>query len=629
MSDEVKRSGHKEMMLIDKSGKTLNNHGTFTDMSDNPFFKNALSGKEIVSQPFLSNDGSSIIMVYAVPVTINGEIAGVLMAVRDGMEWSEFAGRVKFGKTGEAFIINKLGKTIAHADQNILMQILKSTNTIGVNEVDAITSSSVTSQIPDTISSATVDATSSASVTSNQEKEESQYDEKESIAYKLGFEGFFDIQIQMMEGKTGYGEYEYNGIQKVLGFSPIEAYGLSIGVAVDKEEMLTGLSKLKAAFLVMSLLALLGGFIVAYIIGKNISRPITRLAHECSIMSNGDFSRKMEEKYTKRLDEIGNLARSFNNINVNVSKIIRNVVAEASSVSKAVENVDENMTSLTNDINLMSDIINNLSLKMSENSAMAQEMNATSNEIEDAIDSIASETQSSAETVGEINKRAENLKTTAIDSQKRAQEIRQDVAVKLKNAIEQSKAVERIKILSDIILEISSKTNLLALNAAIEASHAGSAGLGFAVVADEIRKLADSSKEIVNEIQNVTKLVVESVHTLSENAEQVLVFLENKVASDYDVLVETGKQYNNDAQLLDEMVTNLSATTEQLYASIQSMSHVINEIAVASEEGSSETSELADEAADVVKRANEVLKNTHEVNKSAERLLELVSIFKV
>ena len=106
-------------------------------------------------------------------------------------------------------------------------------------------------------------------------------------------------------------------------------------------------------------------------------------------------------------------------------------------------------------------------------------------------------------------------------------------------------------------------------------------------------------------------------------------FLENKVASDYDVLVETGKQYNNDAQLLDEMVTNLSATTEQLYASIQSMSHVINEIAVASEEGSSETSELADEAADVVKRANEVLKNTHEVNKSAERLLELVSIFKV
>ena len=62
-------------------------NGIVADMRSNPFFENALSGKEVVSDPMLDNDGSDIIMIYAVPV-IDSEIAGVLMAIRDGLELS-------------------------------------------------------------------------------------------------------------------------------------------------------------------------------------------------------------------------------------------------------------------------------------------------------------------------------------------------------------------------------------------------------------------------------------------------------------------------------------------------------------------------------------------------------------
>ena len=102
------------------------------------------------------------------------------------------------------------------------------------------------------------------------------------------------------------------------------------------------------------------------------------MSDECKVMSNGDFSRVMDEKYTNRPDEIGELARSFNSINVNVSKIIKNVMEETSSVGKAIDNVDDNMSELTSQVNLMSDIINKLSSKMTVNSAIAEEMNATS-----------------------------------------------------------------------------------------------------------------------------------------------------------------------------------------------------------------------------------------------------------
>jgi len=641
MSDEVKRSGHRQMILVDKKGKALFDDGTVADLSSNPIFEKALSGEEFVTEPMLDNKGEGIIMVYAVPVKINGEIAGVLMAVRDGLELSQFAERIKFGKTGEAFIINSQGRTIAHADKNILLEIIKiarskvssesadtsTTDAISSSTVssDAISSATVSSQTSDTVSSATVrdDENGTKENTSSQSKDTG------SVAQELGFEGFSEVQKQMTEGKRGFGEYKFHGVSKVSGYAPLEKYGWAIAIAVDKEEMLSGLAELKRTFLLISFIFLLTGFEVAYFIGKGISTPITHLSNECNIMYNGDFSRVMKEKYTKRSDEIGDLARAFNNINVKVSRIIRNVIEEASSVGKAIKNVDEHMSALTSQINFMSGIISKLSSKMNENSATAEEMNATSNEIEGAIDSIASETQHSAETAGEVSKRAEKLKATAVDSQKRAQEIRLDVAVKLRKAIEQSKAVERIQVLSDAILDISSKTNLLALNAAIEASHAGSAGTGFAVVAEEIKKLAENSKQTVNESKEVTKLIIESVQVLSESAEQVLGFLEDKVVKDYDMLAVTGEQYNNDAQLLNEMVTNLSATTQQLYASIQTMAKAINDVAVASEEGASETSDLANEAAVIVERTNEVLKKTNDVNKSADRLLELVSIFKV
>lgn len=418
LSDEVKRSGYKQMMLVDKNGRALYDDGTVEDMKDNPFFKNALSGKIVVSDPMLDDD-SDVIMIYAVPVTIDGETAGVLMAVRDGLELSDFAGRVKFGETGEAFIINSQGHTIAHADKSLLTQIIAT-----ATKADTDSSASIDVNTADAVSSATntADAVTSASANDNEvhieENNPSQLESEENVNSKLSFEGFADVQQQMMQGKTDFGEYKYNGITKVLGYAPIKAYGWSIAVAVDKEEMLSGLSAMKRAFSLISLVFLLVGFVIAFIIGRSISKPITHLSKECNIMSSGDFSRVLEEKYTKRNDEIGGLARGFNNINIKVSKIIRNVIEEANMVGKAIENVNENMAALTSEIDFMSGIIQKLSSKMDENSAMAEEMNAASSEIEGAIDSIANKAQNGAESAGEVRMRAEKLKITAFDSQK-------------------------------------------------------------------------------------------------------------------------------------------------------------------------------------------------------------------
>ena len=375
--------------------------------------------------------------------------------------------------------------------------------------------------------------------------------------------------------------------------------------------------------------AVLIGIILTILIIRAIRKPLDRLTKHLGIIATGDFSIPVDEKLLKARDELGDISRAVNTMQTSVQDIIKAVIAETKKLNESANSSNRNVTELSENITYTSATIQQLSAGFEETAASTEEMSATTTEIESAIESIAGKAQEGALSANEISRNANELKDSAMKSQEEAFSIRQGIDTRMGMAIEKSKEVQRIQALSDSILQISSQTNLLALNAAIEAARAGEAGKGFSVVAEEIRKLAEESKAAVNEIHHTIRIVFEAVKTLSETSGETMEFVDMHVVDGYRKLVEAGENYDKDAAFIEDMVSDLSATSEELLASMKSVTDSINGISKAADESAAGISDMAEKVARISEMAGEVKSESNNVRLSAELLNNMVSRFKI
>jgi len=578
LSKEVERSGHIRMGIADLNGDMISTDGSMMNIADRAHFKNAIEGRNFVSDPTISKVNNSIIIAYAVPIRQNGSIIGVLVATRDGSALSNITNEITFGDMGKAFMINKNGVKIAHSNIDLVMQMDNDLENVKENP------------------------------------------ELASLA---------ELEKQMIEGKTGVGQYKYNGEVKYLGFAPVKDTNWFIAIDAPKTEVLAGLNDLKNNIGTAAALFILLAAVIGYFTASFISKPIKLMAEHIKKISEGDFTHKVPAKCIKLKDEIGTLAKSLETMQTSVGELVKGVVNEAENVNKSVLLTGKYISELSGHIEDVSATTEELSAGMEETAASSEEMNATSVEISEAVDVIASKAQQGAASVKEISTRANELRENFIESRQGALKVFLEEKEKLEKALEESKAVDKINELADAILQITSQTNLLALNAAIEAARAGEAGKGFAVVADEIRKLAEDSKSTVNQIQSITKNVTLSVENLSTSANSLLSFVDKDVVKDYDAMLEAADKYKNDAELVDNLVSDFSATSEQLAISIQNMVKAINEITSAASEGAAGTSNIAQKTSTIAEMTAEVTKQAELSRESADKLAKLVANFRI
>lgn len=372
----------------------------------------------------------------------------------------------------------------------------------------------------------------------------------------------------------------------------------------------------------------IAGIIFAIVIINSIRKPLNLLKRELDELSEKGGDLTQEIKVDSK-DEVKELADSINKFIQNIKEIIKTVNESSDNIESIVGSIQDNVKDLNENIEEVSATTEELSASMEETAASAEEMAATSQEIEKSVHSIAEKSQEGAVQAGEISIRAQDTRENVQEAKRRAGEILSSTKAELERAIEASRVVEQINVLSEAIMQITSQTNLLALNAAIEAARAGEAGRGFSVVADEIRKLAEQSKNTVIEIQNITGRVTESVENLSESSNNLLMYISTDVSKDYEILLDVADKYNEDARFVENLVTDFSTTSEELLASLQDVFKTIDGVAQASSEGAGGTSDIAVRVSDVNAKSNEVLQQALKSGESAKALKEEISKFKI
>ncbi len=379
---------------------------------------------------------------------------------------------------------------------------------------------------------------------------------------------------------------------------------------------------------VMLGLAIIFGIVITIVITNSIIRPIKQLGKELEALAHRGGDLTSEIKIDTR-DEIGDLAKSVNKFIANLRSIMLEVNECSRNVELAAATVSDSLIHLNEAVEDTSATVEEISAGMEETAAATEEVNASSTEIELAIEAMAEKAQSGAIAAREVSKRASDLKTRSELSQRAGNDIYYEVKQELEVSLDRSKAIEQISVLSEAILKISSQTNLLALNAAIEAARAGEAGKGFAVVADEIRKLAEDSKSTVNEIQKVTKEVVAVVEDLAGSSRSIMNFMDTNVIKDYEAMIETGEYYSNDAVFIDKLVTDFSATAEELTASVEGIINAINDVSKTVNEGAAGTQNIAEKSTAILLKVNDVQEQMNISSFNAKKLKDVVGKFKV
>lgn len=440
------------------------------------------------------------------------------------------------------------------------------------------------------------------------------------------WDNYFNADTNTMKDKTAYtkdfdkARASINTIEEIL-----DQY--SQNSVTDNKETILRMENIIEIISVISLIVSLSlGILLIININRRVKKALSLINRTASFDLIEDDSFR---KYIIDKDEFGQIISAEAVAREQFRQIIKEVITGTDIVKNTIEKSNESMINLDYELDKISATIETLSSGFEETSASTEEMNASAKEIEESVENMAEKSKSGSQFAKEISERALGLKAEAIKARKESSDVGTLLDGKLKEALSQTKAVEEISGLTESILKITSQTNLLALNAAIEAARAGEAGKGFAVVADEIRKLAELSKESATEIQVVTKNVVNAVNDLKESALALLDYLRKHVVPDYLKLVKTGEQYNEDSIKFDELVTELSETSEHLLTSIYDISTALNEVSNATNEGANGIVDIAMKTGDIVKLSNAVISLSNESKESTDRLLEMISKFKI
>ncbi len=661
---------YETIFLLDPNGKSIatSNNKTLS-LGDRDYFKQALQGKTVISQPLVSRDSGNVIIVIATPVISENKIIGVTGATVTTRVIADLISGALLEQTGDAYLIDRQGYFISPSRF----------------EKDII----------------------AAGLVKNQTSLELKIDTKATQ--------------NVLQGQDGIAEYvNFRGVPVIGAYHWIAGQEWGMIIEQDSSEAYAAINNFRSVLVIVSIIAALLVVGIAFLVARGIASPITAMANVAKQMAQGRIQQEIE---FNAKDEIGQLASAFREmisyqqemaacadeladgnlvvemqaqsaddvlgnaftrmigqLRASLLRVAENArglkaasaeLASASGqagmatsqIATTIQQVAKGTTQQAEATSQSASAVEQLSRSISKVAQGAQAQAEAVDKMSQLIQTFSTKLEQVSGNTRSVTKEAENARQAAGEGKEIVastvqvmDSIRNHVHMTSQKVEEMGRRSDQIGIILETIDDIASQTNLLALNAAIEAARAGEHGKGFAVVAEEVRKLAErasaSTKEISALIKSIQITVSEAVDAMNQSTREVEngakrtsaagQALENilqaaegvqEQAGQAAISVEQMSRVSNDLVSAADQVSTIgegnNAATQDMAGGSDEITRAIENIASVSEQNSAAIEEVSASTEEMTAQVEEVTASAETLAEMARALQDTVDAFRL